>query len=81
MLEGRLCVRVGDEVAEASAGAAVFVPRGTPHTYWNPDEGPVRYLLVMTANIHALIGEIHAMTERTPEMMRAVFERHNSELL
>jgi len=81
VLEGRLCVQMGEEVVEASAGSAVFVPRGTPHTYWNPDEGPVRYLLVMTANIHALIQEIHALTERTPEAVRAVFERHDSELL
>jgi len=46
VLEGTLCVRVGKEVVEASAGAAVFVPRGTPHTYWNPGPDPVRYLLI-----------------------------------
>jgi mannose-6-phosphate isomerase-like protein (cupin superfamily) len=81
VLEGRLCVQVGEEIVEANAGSAVCVPRGTPHTYWNPDEGPVRYLLVMTANIHALIQDIHAMKERTSEAMRAVFESHDSELL
>jgi mannose-6-phosphate isomerase-like protein (cupin superfamily) len=81
VLEGRLCVRVGEDTVEAAAGSAVFVPRGTPHTYWNPGPGLVRYLLVMTWNIYSLIQEIHAMTERSPEALRAVFEKHESELL
>jgi len=81
VLEGTLCVRVGKDVVEAAAGAAVFVPRGTPHTNWNPGPGPVRYLLVMTSNIYSLIQDIHAMTARSPAALRAVFERHDSELL
>jgi mannose-6-phosphate isomerase-like protein (cupin superfamily) len=81
VLEGALRVRVGKEVAEASAGAAVFVPRGTPHTYWNPGPEPVRYLLVMTANIYRLIQEIHGMNERTPAALRAAFAKYDSELL
>ena len=50
VVEGALCVQKGPDVVEARTGASVFVPRGTPHTYWNPGPGPVRYLLVMTAN-------------------------------
>lgn len=81
VLEGTLCVRVGTDVVEAKAGSAVFVPRGTAHTYWNPGPGLVRYLLVMTSNIYSLIQEIHALTERSPAVLKAVFERHQSELL
>jgi len=81
VLEGTLRVRVGDQEVEAQTGSAVFVPRGTPHTYWNPGPGPLRYLLVMTANIHRLIQEIHGMKERTPAALRAVFARYDSELL
>ncbi len=81
VLEGTLCVRVGNDVVEAKAGAAVFVPRGTPHTYWNPEPGLVRYLLVMTSNVYSLIQDIHSMTERSPAALRAVFENHDSELL
>jgi mannose-6-phosphate isomerase-like protein (cupin superfamily) len=81
VLEGTLHVRVGQEVVEANAGSAVFVPRGTPHAYWNPGPGPLRYLLVMTANIYRLIQEIHAMQERTPSALRTVFAKHDSELL
>ena len=81
VLEGTLRVQVGNEEAEARAGSAVFVPRGTPHTYWNPGPDAVRYLLVMTSNIYRLIQEIHGMKERTPAELRAVFTRYDSELL
>jgi mannose-6-phosphate isomerase-like protein (cupin superfamily) len=81
VLEGVLCVLVGDKIFEAHAGSAVFVPRGTAHTYWNPGPGLVRYLLVMTANIYSLIQEIHAMKDRSPAALKAVFEKHDSERL
>ena len=81
VLEGTLCVQVAKDEVEARAGSAVFVPRGTPHTYWNPGPGPTRYLLVMTANIYRLIQAIHAMKERTPDTLRGVFARYDSELL
>jgi len=81
MLEGVLCVRKGTEIVEAKAGSAVIVPRGTPHTYWNPGPGLSRYLLVMTSNIYSLIQDIHAMSERSPAVLSAVFERHDSQLL
>lgn len=78
VLEGTLCVRVGKDVVEAKAGSAVFVSRGTAHTYWNPGPGPARYLLVMTSNIYSLIQDIHAMTDRSPAALAAVFEKHDS---
>ena len=81
VLEGVLCVRKGKDVVEARAGSAVLVPRGTPHTYWNPGPEPLRYLLVMTANIYRLIQEIHKLSERTPAALQAVFKKHDSELL
>jgi mannose-6-phosphate isomerase-like protein (cupin superfamily) len=81
VLEGALCVRVGNDIVEAPAGSAVFVPHGTPHTYWNPGPGLVRYLLVMTSNIYALIQDIHALEERSPGALQSLFEKHDSELL
>jgi mannose-6-phosphate isomerase-like protein (cupin superfamily) len=81
VLEGRLMVRVGDEEVEARAGSAVFVPRGARHTYWNPDSTPVRYLLVMTANIYALIQEIHQLKDRSTPALQELFKKHDSELL
>ena len=81
VLEGTMCVQMGDNVVEARAGSGVLVPRGTPHTYWNPGPGPTRYLLIMTPNIHQLIQDIHAMKERTPAALEAVFRKHDSELV
>ncbi len=81
ILEDALCVKAGKEEIEVRAGAAAFVARGTPHTYWNPGPGPVRYLLVMTANIFGLIQAVHAASGRSPAALAALFRRYDSELL
>jgi mannose-6-phosphate isomerase-like protein (cupin superfamily) len=81
VLEGALVVRSGDRDLDVPAGGAVIVPRGTPHTYWNPRPDPARYLLVMTPRIRALIDALHALAAPTPEMVTAVFEQHESEYL
>jgi oxalate decarboxylase/phosphoglucose isomerase-like protein (cupin superfamily) len=81
VLEGVLCVQRGDDVIEARAGSGVFVPRGTKHTYWNPSAQPMRYLLLMTGRIYRLIQDIHALEERTPAMLHALFRKFDSELL
>lgn len=81
VLEGVLGVLVGNKEVEARTGAAVMVPRGTPHTYWNAGPGQLRYLLVMTANIYQLIQDIHALKEKTPTTLKEVFHKHDSELL
>jgi hypothetical protein len=81
VLEGSLHVKVGDQIVEAAAGSGVLVPKGTPHTYWNAGAGPTRYLLIMTANIYRLIQAIHAIPDRSAPLLRAVFEKFDSELL
>jgi mannose-6-phosphate isomerase-like protein (cupin superfamily) len=81
VLEGTLCVQMGDEVVEAPAGSAVYVTRNTPHTYWNPGPEPARYLLVMTSKIFRLIQEIHATSDRSKPALQSLFRRYDSELL
>jgi uncharacterized cupin superfamily protein len=78
VLEGRLGFRVGDEDREIAAGESLLVPRGTPHSYWNPRAEPARYLLVMTPRIHRLIESLHSGA-RTD--YATIFEEHDSELL
>jgi mannose-6-phosphate isomerase-like protein (cupin superfamily) len=78
VLEGRLGFRIGDEEREVAAGEWVLVPRGTPHSYWNPSSAPARYLLVMTPRIHHLVEALHT-TDRTD--FARLFEEHESELL
>ena len=81
VLEGTLHVRVGDDEVVARAGSSVLVPRGAPHTYWNPDTTRTRYLLVMTPNVYGLIQELHQLKDRSRPTLQELFRRHDSELL
>jgi oxalate decarboxylase/phosphoglucose isomerase-like protein (cupin superfamily) len=81
VIQGTLHVKVGDDIVEAKAGSAVFVPRGTPHTYWNPDDKPLRYLLIMTPNIYSLIQAIHATNDRSPTALQTLFHKYDSDLI
>jgi quercetin dioxygenase-like cupin family protein/ketosteroid isomerase-like protein len=48
VLEGRLRVRLEDDVDDAPAGSFVFIPKGTPHTWRNAGDGIARFLLGFT---------------------------------
>ena len=78
VLDGRLGFLIGDEEIEAGAGEGVFVPRGTPHSYWNAAPSQTRYVLVMGPQTAALVDELHQ-----PDITdyAAAFERHGSELV
>jgi mannose-6-phosphate isomerase-like protein (cupin superfamily) len=78
VLEGRLGFRIGDEEQEVSAGDSLLVERGTPHSYWNAQAAPTRYLLVMTPRIHRLIEALHAAERQD---FARIFEEHDSVLL
>jgi mannose-6-phosphate isomerase-like protein (cupin superfamily) len=78
VLAGRLGFQVGDEEIEAGPGDAVFVPRGTPHSYWNAQAGPTRYLLVMPRRLADLVEALHA---RPGLDYAEIFRQHGSELL
>lgn len=82
VLDGRLRVRVGDVEHDVPAGAAVIGPHGLPHTFWNPDTVPVRYLLVMSARTSALLDSLHGEGSPSgPEAMRDLFEAYGCTLL
>ena len=80
VLEGTFAFRLGDQEIEAPAGSAVLAPHGVPHTYWNPQTTSVRYLLIMTPNLVALIEELHRSPQRDPVVLQAIYQRHNSAL-
>jgi mannose-6-phosphate isomerase-like protein (cupin superfamily) len=81
VLEGALRVRLGDRDIDVPAGGAVLAPRGTPHTYWNPQPGPARYVLVMTPRIRSLIDALHALPNRDEQTVTATFAEYGSEYL
>jgi mannose-6-phosphate isomerase-like protein (cupin superfamily) len=79
VLEGILRFQIGDETFEAGPHSAVLAAKGTPHAYGNGRRGqPVRYLLVMTPRIRALV---HALHEPGADDYAAIFRAHDSELL
>jgi mannose-6-phosphate isomerase-like protein (cupin superfamily) len=78
VLEGKLGFRVGDEEIEAGPGATVFVPAGTPHSYWNAQPGRTRYLIVMPRRLADLIEAVHA---EGAIGYAAIFRHYESELL
>ncbi|MBD2868172.1 cupin domain-containing protein [Paenibacillus sp. IB182493] len=81
VLEGTLGFRIGDDTVETGPHGSVIVPRGMPHTYWNPKPEPARYLIIMTAGINALIEAIHSAGDRSQAAIEALFERHGAKLL
>jgi mannose-6-phosphate isomerase-like protein (cupin superfamily) len=79
VLEGALRFRFGQETFEAGPHSAVLAPKGIPHAYGNARKGQrVRYLLVMTPRIRALVEALHAPGA---EDYAAIFRAHESELL
>lgn len=79
VLEGVLRLRIGDELRELGPGGAAFARKGVPHAYGNARRGrPVRYLLVTTPRILALVDALHAPGAGD---YPAIFRAHESELL
>jgi hypothetical protein len=44
VLEGKIGLRIGDQIIEATAGSTVLKPRNIPHTLWNAGPQPARTL-------------------------------------
>jgi oxalate decarboxylase/phosphoglucose isomerase-like protein (cupin superfamily) len=79
VLDGSLGFVFGDERVEVPAGSALLVPHGVAHTFWNAGPGRVRYLIVMTPRIAALVRALHEPGGR--DDVPALFRRFASELL
>lgn len=77
VLEGRLGFIRGDERLEAGPGAAVLVPRGVAHAFWNAGDEPARYVIVMPPRVAALVAAIH----EPGADVASLFPRFASELL
>lgn len=78
VLEGSLRFRFVDGTREAIAGTTVLVPAGVPHTYGCASD--VRYLIISTPRVFALIEALHA-EGLSPEDHPAVYLQHESEIV
>src|SRR3954471_19294788 len=47
VIDGTIRVRLEDRVEQAAAGAYVFIPRGTPHTWVVGSDRPARLLVIV----------------------------------
>lgn len=81
ILQGRLSFLVDGEELTAGVGDLVWVSPGSVHTYWNPDQAPARYLLLMTAKTQALIEAIHSASDRSEAGLKALFASFDTEFL
>ena len=90
ILEGAIDVVVAGERTRADAGAFVFLPRGSAHTF-RVVEGPARMLnICVPAGVERFFRDGGRPAERPGlppagpvdvDAMRAAAERHNSELV
>ena len=48
VIEGKVGIRIGDDVFDAPAGSYVIKPSGVPHTHWNATEHPARVMEITT---------------------------------
>lgn len=78
VLEGSLRFRFADRTTEVGPGATVLVPAGVAHTFGSP--GEVRYLIISTPRVFALIDALHAES-LDPQALPDVYRRHGAELL
>jgi quercetin dioxygenase-like cupin family protein len=67
ILGGTYRFKVGDEVAEASEGMFVFIPRGTPHAWVNTGSGPGRVAVIFTPG--GMAGYFDDLGLLVPDMM------------
>lgn len=80
VLEGTLRFRFADRTIDAGAGTTVMAPAGVAHTYGNPGPGDVRYLIITTPRVFALIDALHAEGS-TPDAFGEISRRYDSEVL
>jgi mannose-6-phosphate isomerase-like protein (cupin superfamily) len=81
VLEGTLQFQFGDREFEASAGSGVFLPRGTPHTFWNPGPSPARYLLIMGPKTAGLLEVLHGPHRPPPAGLKALYDAFEIDFL
>jgi len=81
VLEGRLRFQYGAREFEVGTGSGVLLPRGVPHTFWNPGTAPARYLLIMGPKTAGLLEVLHASSPPPPAGLKAVYDTFEIDLM
>jgi mannose-6-phosphate isomerase-like protein (cupin superfamily) len=65
LLEGEMVFAVGDQTYDAHPGSAIYVPRGTAHSYRNVGSGPAKMLFMYSpAGMDGMFPEIGSPGQR-----------------
>ena len=78
VVSGALRFRFENRELIARAGSTVLVPAGVPHTFGNVGPEPSRFIIILSARLHELIGQLHASD---PAEHPDIYRRYQSELL
>jgi len=81
ILSGKLRFQFGTREFEATAGSGVLLPRGIPHTFWNPGPEPVRYLLIVRPKTAALLEALHSPNRPQSISSREIYAAFDVDLL
>ncbi len=83
VLEGTLGLRLGEDTLSVSPGTFAAAPPGTPHTFFNPGDEPVRVVNVMApGGFEAYIKELWSSGSLpTPEVAQEIGSRYDIELV
>jgi quercetin dioxygenase-like cupin family protein len=86
ILDGTYRFKVGDDVADASAGTFIFISRGTPHAWVNMSAYPGRVAVILTpaGMVPELMVGLTDMTKVDPAVLakaEAIFQRYGYELV
>ena len=81
VLEGKLAFQYGDQELEARAGSAILLPKGVPHTFWNPGPGSVRYLIIVGPKTAGLLQALHDPGRPRTDDVRGLYDAFDVDLL
>jgi mannose-6-phosphate isomerase-like protein (cupin superfamily) len=81
VIEGRLRFMCGDREFDAPAGSGVLLPRGVPHTFWNPGPNPVRYLIIVRPKTAGLLKALHVPGGRRISDLHQLYNSFDVDLL
>ena len=75
VVKGRVGVRIGDRIFDATPGCYVLKPRGIPHTFWNPGDSPARLVEVISpAGFEQFFDEASKLFLQGPPEVQKVAE-------
>lgn len=83
VLDGALCVRVGERDVQLGPGEAITVAAGTPHSFRVATDGDTRYLVIMGPRTAALVDALHQGDAPSigSDAMTALFADHGARLI